>query len=213
MMAGHTDHSATRAKVVIIGDGGCGKTCDLIVFSQGRFPEEYVPTVFETRLVDITVDKQPVELVLNDTAGQEDFADLRVLSYKDADAILLCFALDSPTSFLNIKEKWAGEVHEYAPKVPLILVGNKSDLRGNPAVLRELQAIDERPVETSDGESMAEAIGAQRYMECSARDNTGLTEIFEQAALYAMEKLSKGTRKRNTSRGDGDDHCPICSVL
>ena len=35
-------------KLVIIGDGACGKTCLLEVFEKGVFPEKYLPTVFHT---------------------------------------------------------------------------------------------------------------------------------------------------------------------
>ena len=44
-----------RKKLVIVGDGECGKTCLLIVFSKDEFPTVYVPTVFETYVADIEV--------------------------------------------------------------------------------------------------------------------------------------------------------------
>ena len=44
-----------QRKLVVVGDGECGKTCLLIVFSKDEFPEEYVPTVFETYVADIEV--------------------------------------------------------------------------------------------------------------------------------------------------------------
>ncbi|KAL3188467.1 hypothetical protein MRX96_003437 [Rhipicephalus microplus] len=53
--------AAIRKKLVIVGDGACGKTCLLIVFSKDQFPEVYVPTVFENYVADIEVDgKQSV---------------------------------------------------------------------------------------------------------------------------------------------------------
>ena len=34
-------------KIVIVGDGNCGKTSLMVVYSGGKFPTEYIPTVFE----------------------------------------------------------------------------------------------------------------------------------------------------------------------
>nr|KAF6421109.1 ras-like protein family member A [Molossus molossus] len=90
--------AAIRKKLVIVGDGACGKTCLLIVFSKDQFPEVYVPTVFENYVADIEVDGKQVELALWDTAGQEDYDRLRPLSYPDTDVILMCFSIDSPDS-------------------------------------------------------------------------------------------------------------------
>lgn len=55
--------AAIRKKLVIVGDGACGKTCLLIVFSKDQFPEVYVPTVFENYVADIEVDGKQVRFV------------------------------------------------------------------------------------------------------------------------------------------------------
>lgn len=52
--------TAIRKKLVIVGDGCCGKTCLLIVFSKDQFPEVYVPTVFENYVADIEVNGKQV---------------------------------------------------------------------------------------------------------------------------------------------------------
>jgi small GTP-binding protein len=50
-----------RRKLVVVGDGNCGKTCLLMVFTKSGFPEEYVPTVFETYVADVKVDNKQVK--------------------------------------------------------------------------------------------------------------------------------------------------------
>ncbi len=61
---------AVRRKLVIVGDGACGKTCLLFAFTKDEFPDKYIPTVFENYVSDIEVDGKLVELALWDTAGK-----------------------------------------------------------------------------------------------------------------------------------------------
>ncbi|KAF3426908.1 hypothetical protein E2986_07592 [Frieseomelitta varia] len=165
--------AAIRKKLVIVGDGACGKTCLLIVFSKDQFPEVYVPTVFENYVADIEVDGKQVELALWDTAGQEDYDRLRPLSYPDTDVILMCFSIDSPDSLENIPEKWTPEVKHFCPNVPIILVGNKKDLRNDPNTIKELSKMKQEPVKPEEGRAMAEKINAFAYLECSAKSKEG----------------------------------------
>ena len=53
-----------RRKLVVVGDGGSGKTCLLIVFNKQEFPQVYVPTVFETYVSDIVIDGKQVSLLV-----------------------------------------------------------------------------------------------------------------------------------------------------
>ena len=66
--------AAIRKKLVIVGDGACGKTCLLIVFSKDQFPEVYVPTVFENYVADIEVDGKQVRNIINEELRLETHA-------------------------------------------------------------------------------------------------------------------------------------------
>jgi len=180
-----------RKKLVIVGDGACGKTCLLIVFSKDQFPEVYVPTVFENYVADIEVDGKQVELALWDTAGQEDYDRLRPLSYPDTDVILMCLSIDSPDSLENIPEKWTPEVRHFCPNVPIILVGNKKDLRQDEVTRRELMKMKQEPVRPEDGKQMADKINAFAYMECSAKTKDGVRQVFETATRAALQSKKK----------------------
>eukprot|EP00794_Sanderia_malayensis_P006255 gene6255-6974_t len=187
--------AAIRKKLVIVGDGACGKTCLLIVFSKDQFPEVYVPTVFENYVADIEVDGKQVELALWDTAGQEDYDRLRPLSYPDTDVILMCFSIDAPDSLDNIPEKWTPEVKHFCPNVPIILVGNKKDIRNDEAIKRELGRMKQEPVKPEQGKNMAENIGAFAYLECSAKTKEGVREVFEMATKAALQVKKKKNKK------------------
>lgn len=187
--------AAIRKKLVVVGDGTCGKTCLLIVLSKDEFPEVYVPTVFENYVADIEVDGKQVELALWDTAGQEDYDRLRPLSYPDTDVILMCFSIDAPDSLDNIPEKWTPEVKHFCPNVPIILVGNKKDIRNDEGIRRELSRMKQEPVRPEQGRVMAETINAFSYLECSAKTKEGVREVFETATRAALQVKKKKRSK------------------
>lgn len=187
--------TAIRKKLVIVGDGCCGKTCLLIVFSKDQFPEVYVPTVFENYVADIEVDGKQVELALWDTAGQEDYDRLRPLSYPDSDVIVMCFGIDNPDSLENITEKWQPEVRHFCPRVPVVLVGNKKDLRNDEFTRRELAKMKKEPVRYEQGREVSDSIHAVAYLECSAKTKDGVREVFETATRAALQTNPKKRKK------------------
>lgn len=69
---------------------------------------------------------------------QDDFDNMRPLCYPGTDVIVICFSVIHPTSLSNVKEKWLPEMRKHLPKVPIVLVGTKIDLRSSVDVLVDL---------------------------------------------------------------------------
>lgn len=198
-----------QRKIVILGDGACGKTSLLNVFTRGYFPQVYEPTVFENYVHDIFVDGKPIKLSLWDTAGQEEFDRLRSLSYSDTHTIMLCFSIDSRDSLENVQNKWVGEIADHCEGVKLVLAALKCDLRnddddddddGTRQRSKSLITYDE-------GLAMAKKIGALRYLECSAKKNRGVNEAFTEAARCALTAKPKG------AADDEEESSSRCTIM
>ncbi|EFW20523.1 GTP-binding protein rho2, variant [Coccidioides immitis RS] len=193
-MAHHQPENVLRRKLVIIGDGACGKTSLLSVFTLGYFPT--VPTVFENYVTDCRVDGRSVQLALWDTAGQEDYERLRPLAYSKAHVLLIAFSVDTPDSLENVKHKWIEEANERCPNVPIILVGLKKDLREDPLAIEEMRRRSLRFVSPKDGSETATQIGARKYLECSSLTGEGVDDVFEaatRAALLTFDEDNRGS--------------------
>ncbi|KAI1820405.1 GTP-binding protein rho2 [Xylaria intraflava] len=191
-MASSTAQNVIRRKLVIIGDGACGKTSLLSVFTLGYFPTHYIPTVFENYVTDCRVDGKSVQLALWDTAGQEDYERLRPLAYAKAHVLLIGFSIDTPDSLDNVKHKWIEEATERCPGVPIILVGLKKDLRDDPVAIEEMRKKSLKFVTERQGEAAAQEIGARKYLECSSLSGEGVDDVFEAATRAALLTFEKG---------------------
>lgn len=191
-------------------------------YTNPQQKKKYVPTVFENY---ITQKPHPptgktVELALWDTAGQEEYDRLRPLSYPETNLLLVCFAIDSPASLENIMDKvrrwshpfverlvkltlltqWYPEVLHFCPTTPIILLGLKSDLRHKRTCIEMLRTQGLTPVTPEQGTAVARRMGAQ-YMECSAKEFSGVQEIFDRAITIAVGDEWKPPSSRGPQRG------------
>ncbi|XP_003227977.1 rho-related GTP-binding protein RhoF [Anolis carolinensis] len=190
---------ARQVKMVVVGDGGCGKTSLLLVYARGAFPEQYAPSVFEKYTTSVTVGKKEVLLHLYDTAGQDDYDRLRPLSYQNTNVVLICYDVMNPTSFENVLIKWSPEVNHFCRGIPIVLVGCKTDLRKDKEHLRKLRSAQQEPITYSQGEDAARQMNAHIYLECSAKFRENVESIFREAtsiALNTMKKAKKQTKSK-----------------
>ena len=187
--------SMRHIKCVVVGDGAVGKTCLLMSYTSNTFPGMYVPTIFDNYDVRLTVEDKPVSLGLWDTAGQAEYDRLRPLSYPQTDVFIVCFSLVHPDSFENVQIKWGPEVRHYCPLEPIILVGNKSDLREDSKLVDDLRRKGTAPITHMQGSSLAKQIGAVSYVECSAKTQRGLKAVFD-SAINAVVSPQRGKKQR-----------------
>ena len=78
---------------------------------------------------DCVVEGRPLTLNLWDTDGGGHYDRLRPLAYPQTDAFLLCYSINSRSSFQSTQTKWFPELRQYCPGTPILLVATKGDLR------------------------------------------------------------------------------------
>jgi len=188
-------------KLVAVGDGAVGKTCLLICFAKGTFPESYVPTVFENYRKTINVDDKEYCFDIWDTAGQEDFDRLRPLSYPDSDIVLICYSVVHRASFKNVSERWLPEVRHYCPNVPILLVGLKIDIRG---VVEDPDG--EPSVTTEEGSKLKDDLNLSAFIEASSKTREGLEEVFTTAKTIVVNSHVASSEKKKAKKNK-------CSLL
>ena len=116
----------TKLKIIIVGDGGVGKTAFVQRHFTGEFVRNYVATIgVEVSPLTFTTTKGPVVLNVWDCAGQEKFCGLG--AWEDAQGALLMFDVTSKATYRNLKY-WYEKIRSVHPNIPIVLCGNKVDL-------------------------------------------------------------------------------------
>jgi Ras-related protein M-Ras len=145
-------------KIVVVGDGGVGKSAITIQFFQKMFVEDYDPTIEDSYIQHREVDGQWCILDVLDTAGQEEFSAMREQYMRKGDAFLLVYSVTDRRSFMNIRH-----FHTLILRVkdkesyPMILVANKVDL------------VHLRQVSQEQGQELASVLKIP-YIETSAKN-------------------------------------------
>ena len=109
-----------NTKVLLVGDGGVGKTALVKKSGGGVFEKKYIATVG----VEV---HQIGEYSVWDCAGQEKFAGVRDGYFIGADAAILVLDVTSRLSYKR-KSTWIQDVHRFCPGIPIVILANKCDI-------------------------------------------------------------------------------------
>ncbi|XP_011995620.2 ras-related protein Ral-B isoform X2 [Ovis aries] len=145
-------------KVIMVGSGGVGKSALTLQFMYDEFVEDYEPTKADSYRKKVVLDGEEVQIDILDTAGQEDYAAIRDNYFRSGEGFLLVFSITEHESFTATAEfrEQILRVKAEEDKIPLLVVGNKSDLE------------ERRQVLVEEARAKAEEWGVQ-YVETSAK--------------------------------------------
>lgn len=190
--------------IVVLGSGGVGKSCLTAQFVQNVWIESYDPTIEDSYRKAIEVDGRHVILEILDTAGTEQFTAMRELYMKTGQGFLLVFSITSMNSLYELNElrEQIRQIKE-ANDVPMVLVGNKSDLEDDRAVSRA------RAFKTSQD------WGGVPYYEASARRRANVDEVFVDLCRQIIMKDRREHKRPHPHRPPikPKHHRPRCTIL
>lgn len=200
----------TLYKLVVLGDGGVGKTALTIQLCLNHFVETYDPTIEDSYRKQVVIDQQSCMLEVLDTAGQEEYTALRDQWIRDGEGFVLVYSITSRASFNRINKFYnqirrvkesavsgspSGASYLASPistvpgsplPVPVMLVGNKSD-----------KAM-ERAVSTQEGQALAKELGCE-FVEASAKNCINVEKAFYDVVRMLRQHRQKqqGTRAQD----------------
>jgi len=116
-------------KLVLVGDGGVGKTTFVKRHLTGEFEKKYVATLgVEVHPLAFTTNRGPITFNVWDTAGQEKFGGLRDGYYIQGQCAIIMFDVTSRITYKNVPT-WHKDLVRVCENIPIVLCGNKVDIK------------------------------------------------------------------------------------
>ncbi|EUB62953.1 Ras-related protein M-Ras [Echinococcus granulosus] len=158
-----------KFKVVVVGDGGVGKSALTIQYFQHMFLEDHNPTIEDSYLQNVEVDGEwcvldaHLSLFLRlravlDTAGQDEFSAMREQYMRKGHGFIIVYSVTDQQSFRQVRRFYTQILRARdRDSYPMILAANKIDL------------VQQRVVTPEEGQTLAQELGVQ-YIETSAKN-------------------------------------------
>ena len=191
----HSLHSNPSAiitfnpQVVLLGDTNTGKTCLVLRFVDGSYkPASRSSTIGAFFLTKrLTVDHITAKVLIWDTAGQEKFQKLTVTYYQNAAAAILCFDVSNPAGLQRLRQNLqdlAAYAQEKQQPLVTVVAACKCDLMPSATATRVC----------AEAKQLA-ALYQATYRETSAKNHTGVTELFHETARLVLEQHTAAVQK------------------
>ncbi|KAH8416960.1 hypothetical protein KR222_000211 [Zaprionus bogoriensis] len=180
-------------KVVIVGNGGVGKSSMIQRYCKGIFTKDYKKTIgvdFLERQIEI--DGEDVRIMLWDTAGQEEFDCITKAYYRGAQASVLVFSTTDRASFDAIKE-WKRKVENECNEIPTVIVQNKIDL------------IEQAVVSADEVETLAKMLNC-RLIRTSVKEDINVASVFRYLATKCHQLMTQSYDPSTSGDSNSTQH-------
>jgi GTPase KRas protein len=169
----------SKIRIGMFGGGGVGKTALTLRYLRDQFVEEYIPTLADDFTKEIELNGKKLTINIIDTAGQDDFREMRASFYQSVQGFILVYSITDRNSLFEAEEIQK-DICQNLNKtvVPCVIVGNKADLR------------DEDSVPVADGVGLAKKLQAT-HLETSARTGLNVNEAYN-VAIRTVQKMLFG---------------------
>lgn len=165
-------------KLVLLGEANVGKTSLVYRFIENKFRENYKSTLGVNLLKkDMAIDEYgSVSAQIWDLGGQESFKSLRKLYLEGANGALLVYDMTEKKTFEKLYE-WTQSFREARNDAPIILIGNKSDLKN------QIKITERESSEYANANNMGLII-------TSAKTGQNVEEAFIQLTKQILDHIS-----------------------
>lgn len=190
-----TTHIPT-IKICVLGDGNVGKSALTIRYFQDQFVEDWDPTIEDLYTRKDIMDSRFYNLEVQDTAGQQNYEQLRDMYIRESQGFLIVFSVaehkqnedgsKKETSFDHVIDYY-NHIREHHADVPILLVANKVDLTNM------------RKVSSAEIQEKAKQLNIQS-IETSAKTKQNVNEAFLTAVKACLE-----TTANELANGNDDD--------
>ncbi|KAH8104714.1 mitochondrial Rho 1 [Cristinia sonorae] len=170
-------------RILLVGDEGVGKSTIVTSLIKESFVPHVQHIVPEVTIPPEVTPENVTTYIVDSGNSDSDRSHLES-EIRKAHVICVVYAIDDPNSFSRIPAHWLPYFRQLGVNVPVILVGNKIDLRGG-EVTNEALEDEIIPI-------MNEFKEVETCVECSAQANLNVSEVFyfaQKAVLHPTAPL------------------------